>query len=319
MNLSGGDGAEVIYALRNSDALSKKIATEIENSGQNVRKYYQRRLPSDPSKDYYYILRDTPNTQALIVEYGFLDSSGDDVSQLKNNWEKYAEAVVKALADYIGVPYTNQSAGTYYVVKSGDSLWSIANKYGTTVAKLKELNNLSSNMLNVGQTLLVKELPTSTDEDYYIVKSGDTLYGIANKYNMSVDELKKLNNLTSNTLTINQRLLIKKSSNTGETTPSTSNYDTYTVVKGDSLWSISRKFNTSVDNLININNLKSNALSIGQKLLVPKQAGIKTYTVKSGDTLYAIARNYGTTVTDLINLNNLKTTTLSIGQILQIP
>lgn len=233
MNPRGGDGAEVIYALRNSDTLSKKIASEIENSGQNVRKYYQRRLPSDPSKDYYYILRETPNTQALIVEYGFLDSTGDDVSQLKNNWEKYAEAVVKALANYIGVPYTNQNAGTYYVVKSGDSLWSIANKYGTTVAKLKELNNLTSNSLSVGQTLLVKELPTSNDANYYIVKSGDTLYGIAKKYNMSVDEIKKLNNLTSNALTINQRLLIKNDNNVGEVTPPTSNYNTYTVVKGD--------------------------------------------------------------------------------------
>lgn len=239
------------------------------------------------------------------------------MSQLKNNWEKYAEAVVKALADYIGVPYTNQNAGTYYVVKSGDSLWSIANKYGTTVAKLKELNNLSSNSLSVGQNLLVKELPTSDDENYYIVKSGDTLYGIARKYNMSVDELKRLNNLTSNALTFNQRLLIKKPSS--EIEMPSSNYNTYTVVKGDSLWSISRKFNTSVDNLKDINNLKTNSLSIGQKLLVPKQAGVKIYTVKSGDNLYAIARKYGTTVTDLINLNNLKTTTLSIGQVLQIP
>lgn len=136
---------------------------------------------------------------------------------------------------------------------------------------------------------------------------------------MTVDELKRLNNLSSNALTINQRLLIKKDNSIGETIPSTSNYDTYTVVKGDSLWSISKKFNTSVDNLININNLKTNVLSIGQKLLVPKQTGIKTYTVKSGDNLYAIARTYGTTVTDLINLNNLKTTTLSIGQVLQIP
>ena len=204
-------------------------------------------------------------------------------------------------------------------MKSGDSLWSIANKYGTTVAKLKELNNLTSNSLSVGQTLLVKELPTSNDANYYIVKSGDTLYGIAKKYNMSVDELKKLNNLTTNSLTINQRLLIKNDNNVGEVTPPTSNYNTYTVVKGDSLWSISKKFNTSVDNLININNLKNNNLSIGQKLLVPISNTLKTYTVKSGDNLYSIARTYCTTVTYIINLNNLKSTTLSIGQVLQIP
>ena len=89
LNLWGGDGAEVIYALRNNSVLSSKIAKELENAGQNVRKYYQRRLPSNPAKDYYYILRDTPNNETIIVEYGFADSTGDDVEQLKNNWEKY--------------------------------------------------------------------------------------------------------------------------------------------------------------------------------------------------------------------------------------
>ena len=94
--MPGGDGAEIIYSLRNSNALSKKIATEFENVGQNVRKYYQRRLPSNPSKDYYYVLRDTPNNESIIVEYGFADSVGDDVKQLKNNWKTLTEAVVKA-------------------------------------------------------------------------------------------------------------------------------------------------------------------------------------------------------------------------------
>lgn len=68
---AGGEGAEVIYALRNSDKLASSILNELEKSGQVVRKYYQRRLPSDSSKDYYYIIRNTPNNETLIVEYGF--------------------------------------------------------------------------------------------------------------------------------------------------------------------------------------------------------------------------------------------------------
>ena len=80
VNAGGGDGAEIIYSLRNSDKLSNLIAQEFAKAGQNVRKYYQRRLPSDPSKDYYYILRDTPNNESLIIEYGFVDSTGDDVA-----------------------------------------------------------------------------------------------------------------------------------------------------------------------------------------------------------------------------------------------
>ena len=119
---AGGDGFEIIYGLRNNDTLSKKIASEIENTGQNVRKYYQRRLPSDSSKDYYYIIRNTPDTEAVLIEYGFLDSPGDDVNQLKNNWETYAEAVVKAVSNYIGVPYYSDT-DEYYTVKSGDTIF----------------------------------------------------------------------------------------------------------------------------------------------------------------------------------------------------
>ena len=106
------------------------ITNEIARSGQNVRKYYQRRLPSDSSKDYYYLLRDTPNNETLIVEYGFADSTGDDVSILKNNWQNLAEAVVRALATYIGVPYEGGTIGEeFYTVKSGDTIFMGNNEY----------------------------------------------------------------------------------------------------------------------------------------------------------------------------------------------
>lgn len=123
INAGGGDGAEIIYALRNNDTLSSLIAKEIEKEGQNVRKYYQRRLPSDPSKDYYFMLRNTGNTESIIVEYGFLDSTSDDVNQLKNNYENYAEAVVRALVDYIGATYIPVVGSDYYVVQKGDKIF----------------------------------------------------------------------------------------------------------------------------------------------------------------------------------------------------
>lgn len=313
INAGGGDGAEVIYALRNSDALSKRIASELEKSGQNVRKYYQRRLPSNPAKDYYYILRDTPNNESVIVEYGFADSTGDDVSQLKNNWEQLAEAVVKAIAEYIGVPYTPEDMEGYYRVQSGDTLWSLARRFNTSVDELKKANNLTTNSLSIGQLLKIPESDTTTvEEEVYIVKSGDTLYSIARKYNLSVDELKKLNNLTSNTLAIGQRIIVKS-------TPTTSE-NTYVVVKGDSLYAIAKKFNTTVDEIKKLNNLTSNTLSIGQVLKIPTEKSSElTYTVKKGDTLYSIARTYNTTVDKIKSLNNLKSNTLSIGQTLILP
>lgn len=254
LNAGGGDGAEIIYALRNTDALSKLIAKELESSGQNVRKYYQRRLPSNPSKDYYYLLRDTPNNETLIVEYGFLDSTGDDVNLIKNNWEDLAEAVVKALANYIGVPYSLNEESDYYVVKKGDSLWSIAKKYNMTVDELKSINNLKSNLLSIGQRLKIKE--SNDNQNIYIVKKGDTLYKIANMYGTTVDNLKALNNLKNNNLSIGQKLIVP------------SKNKIYIVQKGDSLWSIARKYDTTVDSIKRNNNLSTNVLQIGQKLKI---------------------------------------------------
>lgn len=317
INAGGGQGAEIIYALRNSDTFSKKIATELENGGRDVRKYYQRRYPSDSSKDYYFIHRDTGNTESIIVEYGFLDNT-TDAELLKKYWKDYAEAVVKAIANYVGASYSYTGPllnENYYIVQKGDSLWSIANKNGISVDKLKDINNLSSNLLNIGQKLLIKD--TSSSEDigvYYTVSSGDTLYGIAKEYGLSVDELKNMNNLTNNNLSIGQKLLV---SGTGEDIVDGSDYDTYVVKSGDNLYSIARKYSVTVDVLKDINNLNSNLLSIGQKLLVPKST--KQYVVKSGDNLYKIAQENNTTVTELINKNDLVTTNLSIGQVLYLP
>ena len=154
MNYSGGEGAEVIYALRNKDTLAAKIINELEKSGQVVRKYYQRRLPRNTSKDYYYIIRNTPNTEALIVEYGFLDNV-NDANRLKNNYKAYAEAVVRAVTEYAGYKYVPKTASGYYVVKKGDTLWSIAKNYNVSVDEIKSLNNLSSNVLSIGQKLTI--------------------------------------------------------------------------------------------------------------------------------------------------------------------
>ena len=318
INAGGGDGAEIIYALRNSDALSSKIASEFIKSGQNVRKYYQRRLPSNSSKDYYYILRETPNNESIIVEYGFLDSTGDDVNQIKNNWEELAEAVVRALASYIGVPYTAPEgvSGNYYTVSSGDTLYAIANKYGVSVDELKLANNLSSNTLSIGQVLIIPSIeePETPNENIYIVKSGDTLYAIANQYGMTVDELKALNNLTSNTLSIGQKLVVS-AGNAGT-------LNTYTVKAGDTLYSIANKYGLTVSELEQLNNLTSDVLSIGQILNVSNSViptPSNTYTVKSGDSLYSIAKQYGITVDALKSANGKTSNLLSIGEVLIIP
>ncbi len=320
VNSGGGEGAEVIYALRNRDTLAKRILENIGATGQTTRKYYQRRLPSDTSKDYYFIHRNTGNLEPLIVEYGFIDNT-KDVEFLKENYEELAEAVISAVANYIGVPYVAPDGliTNTYVVQKGDSLYSIAAKLGTTVTELKKENNLTSNTLQIGQVLRIptKEI-YEEEENVYVVKKGDTLYGIAQANNTTVDEIKKFNNLTSNILSTGQLLKIPSA-----LLPEA----TYTVKKGDSLYSIANKYNTTVDELKRINNLTSNTLSIGQVLKLPsdkasdeeKEENTITYTVQKGDSLYSIAKKYNTTIDAIKNLNNLTTNILSIGQVLLIP
>lgn len=314
LNTGGNNGAEIMYPLRSNSRLASSIASNLEEAGQTVLKYYQLRNSSNTTLDDDYLIRNTKNNLTIAIDYGYVDNVSD-ANFLKNNYEALAEAVVKSIANYAGITYTPASLEGYYVVQKGDSLWSIASKNNTTVDNIKKLNNLSSNTLQIGQLL---KLPGSSEENevesenIYIVKKGDSLYSISKIYVISVDELKKANNLTSNNLSIGQTLIIpsKKES---------TNQITYVVKKGDSLWLIANKYDTTIEKIKTTNNLTSNLLSIGQVLTIPSTSEYKTYTVQKGDSLWAIANKYNTTVDNIKKLNNLTTNLLSIGQKLIIP
>lgn len=306
------NGAEIMYALRNNDNLAKKIADELEKNGQIVNKYYQLRDETDTINDADYLINNTKMNQTLAIYYGNINSD-IDINLLKNNYENLAEGVVKAILDYINVQYI-PNTDNYYVVKSGDSLWKIALNFNTTVDKIKKDNNLKSNNLSIGQILIIN---TNNDEinidtnTYYTVQKGDSLYSISKKYNTTVDKLKEINNLTSNNLSIGQKLILPD-------IEINNNELLYTVVKGDSLWLIANKYDTTVDEIKRKNNLSSNNLYIGQKLIIPSSSNYTNYTVEKGDNLYSISKKYNTTVDKIKRINNLTSNNLSIGQKLLI-
>ena len=314
LNKGGKNGAEIMYPLRNNSKLASLIASNLEDAGQTVLKYYQLRNNSDTSKDDDYLIRNTANNLTIVIDYGYIDNTSD-ANFLKNNYEKLAEAVVKSIANYAGVSYSPANMEGYYIVKKGDSLWSIASKNNTTVDNIKKLNNLSSNNLSVGQVLKLSYDAKKEDikeSNIYTVKKGDSLWLIANKYGTTVDELKNANNLKSNTLSIGQTLIIpEKKENT--------NKISYVVKKGDSLWLIANKYDTTVEKIKSTNNLKSNTLSIGQVLVIPSSSEFITYAVKKGDSLWLIANKYNTTVDNIKKLNNLSSNNLQINQKLILP
>ena len=251
-------------------------------------------------------------------------------------------------------PQQTVTSAETYTVKSGDSLWGIATKHGCSVNDLKSWNHLSSNLIHVGQKLVIgqkkstvqqqqgkKEPQQTTSNETYTVKSGDSLWKIATNHNMSVSQLKNLNKLSNDMIFVGQKLVVseKKQSapSQNQNKPSQSQVtkpSTYTVKSGDSVWKISHEHGMSMDELKSLNGLKDNLIIPGQVLKIKgtssntkqkiktssketAEAGA-TYVVKAGDSLWAVANRQGLTVAELKRINGLSSDTIYVGQRLKV-
>ena len=217
-----------------------------------------------------------------------------------------------------------------YTVKRGDTLWGISNQYGVNVSDLARINNVTADTLKVGMVLTIPSSSGNNPDNMfmYTVKKGDSLWAISKVYSTSVEEIKRINNLTNNNLYIGQVLRIPEMY-TKEEDMVVPNYINYKVASGDTLYSIAKKYGVSIDTIVSDNALKNNILSVGQNLKIRVDSSIveecfgdevivNTYKVAKGDTLYSIARKFNTTVDNIKIKNNLVDNTLSVGQIINI-
>jgi LysM repeat protein len=158
----------------------------------------------------------------------------------------------------------------WYQVRRGESLSVVAKRFGMKVSQLKDMNNLTSNIIRVGTKLRVRGGVSEDDADteitWYRVRSGDSLGNIATRFRMSVNALMRLNNLSSHTIYPGDRLRVK-----GEPASSSSSHNDskwYKVRQGDSLWTIAKQFRVSVNDLRALNNLSSSIIQAGRMLMV---------------------------------------------------
>ena len=303
---------------------------------------------------------------------------------------KYDTETAVNMAEEIANQQTTTSSGDGYTVVSGDSLYAIARKTGTSIQDLLSLNGLNLNsIIHPGQVLALSskaastetkqeesapkeetkstETSTTTSTGSYTVVSGDGLYAIARKTGTSIQDLLSLNGLTLNSTIYPGQVL--KLSSTSETSASeeaststeeTSSEETstsseqatstgsYTVVSGDGLYAIARKTGTNIQDLLSLNGLTLNStIYPGQVLKLSSTSEVSvseettsaeetsseesasnevqtsstagSYTVVSGDSLYAIARKTGTSIQDLLSLNGLNlNSVIHPGQVLQL-
>jgi len=249
-------------------------------------------------------------------------------------------AVETVLAE---TPRSEWAPRMIHTVKRGESLSTIAARYGSSVSAIKQANGLRRTLIHPGQNLIVprfgdfRESPDQrhADNGTYVVQSNDTLWDIARAFGISVDSLCAANGLGRRTvIQPGQRLQLPSGSAAGETSPSVSSdaaawSGRYTVRSGDTLSVIASRHRVSVNELRQANGLSSSRIYPGNTLIVPGSEiasstgggswSASTYRVRKGDTLYDIARQFGVSVSEIRRLNGLSTSKIYPGDVLKIP
>lgn len=234
----------------------------------------------------------------------------------------------------------------YHTVRRGETLGLIAERYGVTVSRLKDWNDLRSNKIFVGQRLKVVsmvdkgEIEVEGDADVqenattHKVRRGESLFSIAEDYGVTIDNLKEWNNLSGSSIDTGQTLIVnasaakasKKSSDSSEKKAATTKHK---VRRGETLGAIASRYGVTVDNLKDWNNLSSSRIDVGQTLIVKgskstsslrsSKSSYTTHTVRNGETLGGIAERYGTTASAIRKANGIKGSMIRKGQKLKIP
>ena len=161
-------------------------------------------------------------------------------------------------------------------IQEGDSLWALAKKYNTEVKIVKEINYLKSDVLKIGNNLLIPLSKTESNSfipyELHIVSEGDTLWSISSLYNLDINDIARMNNIDPDSfLQLGQQLSIGNK-NIHRNMESKKRTILYSVKQGDSLYKISELFDVSIKSIKDINEFKNSTLMPGQIIKVAIRA-----------------------------------------------
>ena len=233
-----------------------------------------------------------------------------------------------SVGQVICVPGTTPSCeGTLYTIRAGDTLFSLAQRYNTTVDAIIRANpGIDPNNLRIGQVICI---PSSTPGPVpcpggtlYTIRAGDTLFALAQRYNTTVDAILRANpGIDPNNLRVGQIICIP-----GTGPVPCPGGTLYTIRAGDTLFSLAQRFNVTVDAIIQANpGIDPNNLRVGQVICIPGTGpvpcpGGTLYTIRAGDTLFSIAQRFNVTVDAILRANpGIDPNNLRIGQEICIP
>lgn len=264
---------DTLYGISKQFDIPIETIKRINNLTSNTITIGQKlQIPTTTSTTIY-IVKPGDTLYKIASQYNTTVNELVELNNLSSN--------LLTIGQQLKVPVEGESSSNEnyinYTVKKGDNLYNIATEYGVTVETIKQANNLTSNLLSIGQVLKIPTTNIEIGYKEYEVKAGDSLYNIAKNFNTTIEEIIKANNLTTTILSVGQILripteeegmvpdTIKECFGEGYTEPK---YETYTVKKGDNLYDIARRYDTTVIYLMDLNNLTSTNLEIGQVLKV---------------------------------------------------
>jgi len=241
------------------------------------------------------------------------------------------------------VPKDERITFVRHKVRRGQTLGAIASKYGVPTSAIASLNGIRDpRKLRIGQTLTipVKAANLSDRTVTHVVSRGDTLGAIASRYGVTVSALKEQNSLSSDRISVGQRLTVKSQAAavavaSSKPAPASSSSaprqaSVHTVRSGDTVSGIAKKYGTTWVALRKANGLSSDTIKVGQKLTIPGSSSgtasaasapkrsTTTYTVASGDVLGTIAERHDMSVKELQTLNGIRGTNIRVGQKLSV-
>jgi membrane-bound lytic murein transglycosylase D len=234
----------------------------------------------------------------------------------------------------------------YHKIQKGETLGSIAELYGVQTASIREWNGISGNKIIAGSTLKIYSDGTGTtvsknntektelnsESINHQIQPGETIIGISELYGVSVDNIKRWNNLSSSKIIAGKSLIIYSNGNGNHNNVSVTtvskknvNNEIHNVKKGETLSGISEKYKVSIASIQQLNNIKGNKIVAGQELKIPNstsntisQSKEGYHIVENGETLYSIAIKYNTSVQKIKKLNNLSNSKIIVGQKLKV-